>query len=193
MASRGTVEVQIWDLNPGIISFRLTFNHLTHKPLQWVWEWLALALPAKSFQSCLTLWDPMDCSLQGSSVHGILQTRILEWVAMPSYRDLPNPGLRLTSLTCPASAEQFFTTNTTSLAQMSVWQDEVRKDPPPENPDVKEESGLLVSAPGPQRPYYSYKDQGEYQTLTGISCSSVRCMKEWMVSTDTLPSWKNKG
>ena len=31
----------------------------------------------------LTLWDPMDCSPPGSSVHGILQARILEWVAMP--------------------------------------------------------------------------------------------------------------
>ena len=34
-------------------------------------------------QSCLTLCDPMDCSPPGSSVHGILQTRILEWVAIP--------------------------------------------------------------------------------------------------------------
>ena len=33
-------------------------------------------------QSCLTLCDPMDCSLAGSSVHGILQARILEWVAI---------------------------------------------------------------------------------------------------------------
>ena len=33
-------------------------------------------------QSCLTLCDPMDCSLPGSSVHGILQARILEWVAI---------------------------------------------------------------------------------------------------------------
>ena len=37
-------------------------------------------------QSCLTLWDPMDCSPPGSSVHGILQARILEWVAMLSSR-----------------------------------------------------------------------------------------------------------
>ena len=37
-------------------------------------------------QSCLTLCDPMDCSLPGSSVHGILQARILEWVAIPSSR-----------------------------------------------------------------------------------------------------------
>ena len=39
---------------------------------------------AKRLQSCPTLCDPMDCSLQDSSVHGILQARILEWVAMPS-------------------------------------------------------------------------------------------------------------
>ena len=37
-------------------------------------------------QSCLTLCNPMDCSPQGSSVHGILQARILEWVAMPSFK-----------------------------------------------------------------------------------------------------------
>ena len=37
-------------------------------------------------QSCLTLCNSMDCSLAGSSVHGILQARILEWVAMPSSR-----------------------------------------------------------------------------------------------------------
>ena len=33
-------------------------------------------------QSCLTLCDPMDCSLPGSSVHGIFQARVLEWVAI---------------------------------------------------------------------------------------------------------------
>ena len=37
---------------------------------------------AKSLQSCPTLCDPMDCSLPGFSVHGILQTRTLEWVAI---------------------------------------------------------------------------------------------------------------
>ena len=48
--------------------------------------------------SCLALWDPMDCSPPGSSVRGILQARILEWVAMPSSRGSSwpresNPGL----------------------------------------------------------------------------------------------------
>ena len=41
---------------------------------------------ARSLQSCLTLCDPMDCSLTGSSVHGTLQARILEWVAVSSSR-----------------------------------------------------------------------------------------------------------
>ena len=41
---------------------------------------------AKSLQSCPTLCDTMDCSLPGSSVHGILLARILEWVALPSSR-----------------------------------------------------------------------------------------------------------
>ena len=42
--------------------------------------------------SCPTLCDPMDCSPPGSSAHGILQARILEWVAISFSRDLPNPG-----------------------------------------------------------------------------------------------------
>ena len=38
-------------------------------------------------QSCLTLCDPMDCSLPGSSVHGIFQARVLEWVAISFSRE----------------------------------------------------------------------------------------------------------
>ena len=39
-------------------------------------------------QSCLTLCDPMDCSLPGPSIHGIFQARILEWVTISSPEDL---------------------------------------------------------------------------------------------------------
>ena len=46
---------------------------------------------AKSLQSCLILCDPTGCSLPGSFVHGILQARILEWIAMPSSRGSPQP------------------------------------------------------------------------------------------------------
>ena len=45
-------------------------------------------------QSCPALCDPMDCSLPGSSVHEILQARILEWVAMSFSRELPDPGIK---------------------------------------------------------------------------------------------------
>ena len=50
----------------------------------------------------------MDYSLPGSSVHGILQAHILEWIAMPSSRDLPNPGIELVSLMSTALACGFF-------------------------------------------------------------------------------------
>ena len=45
---------------------------------------LLIFLMLKLIQSCLTLRDTVDCSPAGSSVHGILQARILEWVVMPS-------------------------------------------------------------------------------------------------------------
>ena len=55
-------------------------------------------------QSCPTLCDPVGCSLPGSSVHGILQARILEWVAIPSPGDLPNPGIKPGSPTLKADS-----------------------------------------------------------------------------------------
>ena len=45
-----------------------------------------LCVRAKSFQSCPTLCDPVDCGLPGSSVHGILQARTMDWVAISSTR-----------------------------------------------------------------------------------------------------------
>ena len=42
-------------------------------------------------QSCQTLCNPMDCTPPGSSVHGILQARILDWVAMPSSKGSSHP------------------------------------------------------------------------------------------------------
>ena len=45
-------------------------------------------------QLYLTLCNPMDCSLPGSSVHRISQARILEWVVILSPGNLPNPGIK---------------------------------------------------------------------------------------------------
>ena len=43
---------------------------------------------------CPTLCDPTDCSLPGSSIHGIFQARILEWVVISFSGDLPNSGIK---------------------------------------------------------------------------------------------------
>jgi len=47
----------------------------------------------KIAQSCPTFCNPMDCSLPGSSVHGIFQARVLEWIAISFSRELPDPGI----------------------------------------------------------------------------------------------------
>ena len=57
-------------------------------------------MKVKVTQLYQTLCNCMDCSLTGSSVHGILQARILEWIAIPFSRDLSNPG---TDPGCPVS------------------------------------------------------------------------------------------
>ena len=60
--------------------------------------------------SHVRLQDPMDYSLPGSSVYGILQARILEWGPFPSPGDPPDPGIEPAPLTSPELAGMFFTT-----------------------------------------------------------------------------------
>ena len=47
---------------------------------------LLLKVQSEVSQSCPTLWDPLDCSPPGSSLHGIFQARVLEWVAISFSR-----------------------------------------------------------------------------------------------------------
>ena len=65
-------------------------QHLLFFFLPYIYRWLAtiyyVYVCGLVAQSCPTLCDPMDCSLPGSSVHGILQARILEWVAISFSR-----------------------------------------------------------------------------------------------------------
>ena len=63
-----------------------------------------LCVRAKLLKSCPTRCDPMDCSPPGSSVHGILQARIMEWVAVPASSSTQGLNLCLS----PAMAGRFF-------------------------------------------------------------------------------------
>ena len=65
--------------------------HWATREGSWKEEFTLDYLCAKSLQSCLTLCNSMDYSLPVSSIHGILQARILEWVAMPSSRESSQP------------------------------------------------------------------------------------------------------
>ena len=77
----------------------------------WLWFFLSDSCPrhAKTLQLCSILWNPMDCSLPGASVHGILQARILEWVAMPSSRGSSRPTDRTLHCKFSCTAGRFFT------------------------------------------------------------------------------------
>ena len=80
-----------------------------HSPLSFDFVIYNLAtLAYKLFQLCPTVCDALDCTPPGSSVHGILQARVLIWVAMPSSEDLPDPGIEPGSLVSPALARVFF-------------------------------------------------------------------------------------
>ena len=59
-----------------------------------MWPWSKLFLCVLVTWSCPIVCDPMDCSPVGFSIHGILQARILEWVAIPFSRVSSNPGIK---------------------------------------------------------------------------------------------------
>ena len=70
-----------------------------------------LGIRAKSLHCYPILCDPIHCSPPGSSVHGILQARILGGLLCPSPGDLPHPEIERASLMSPALAGRFFTTS----------------------------------------------------------------------------------
>ena len=82
-----------------------------------------VCMPAKSFQSCLTVCDHVDYSPLDSSVHGILKKESLSGLLCPPPGNLPNPGIEpVASLTSPALAGGFFTTSITCEApSITIW------------------------------------------------------------------------
>ena len=80
------------------------------------YAWRGICMCAKSLQLCSTLCNPMDCTPPGSSVHGILQARILEWVALfsSSLSIWPRDWIRVSYVFF--TGRWFFTTGT-------IWED----------------------------------------------------------------------
>ena len=78
--------------SPGFLHLAWTqFNEENHEKKYKIIAFKTVYVHAKLPQSCSTLCNPMDCSLPGSSVCGILQTKTPEWVARPSSRDSSLP------------------------------------------------------------------------------------------------------
>ena len=94
----------------GFVLWLMKFIHIQgQKPEKLVWPSSTVVRVCVYLvaQYCPTLCNPIDCSQQDSSVHGIFQARILEWLPFPTPEDLSDPGIKPTF---PALAGVFFIT-----------------------------------------------------------------------------------
>ena len=97
---------------------RLNFlDESTKHTIVWYWRFYIVIqhwekyLSCACAQSCPILCDPiMDCSPPGSSVHGIFQARLLEWLPFPNPEHIPGPRIEPMSFVSLALAGKFFTT-----------------------------------------------------------------------------------
>ena len=103
---------------------------------------------AKFLQSCPTLFNFMDCSPPGSSVHGIPQAWILDWVTIPFSRGSSWPRDQTASLASPAFTGGLFTTSTTwkvrDLASMHACMPNADSVFPPSITEIAKRTNLLV-------------------------------------------------
>ena len=79
----GIWEIQTWECYFPLLLFFILFDFL---PCACMTQYQNTEWVSEVAQLCLTLRDPMDCSLPGSSIHGIFQARVLEWVAISFSR-----------------------------------------------------------------------------------------------------------
>ena len=80
----------VWNRSSWLLN-AIQVSHVLSCISCWILSITAAAAAAKSLQLCPTLCDPMDCSLRGSSIHGIFQARVLEWVAISFSRGSYQP------------------------------------------------------------------------------------------------------
>ena len=121
-----------------------------------------ICLPCMFAQLCLTLCNPMDCCPLGSSVHRILQARILEWLPFPPPGDLPNPGIYqqlLDLLHCQADS--------LPMSNLGLW----------EAPRIPLDTYLLENAIGDVATYeQGYMKDVSPQFYSKIGLYSIKCV-----------------
>ena len=88
-----------WTEEPGRLNNNnyIRDERLKQRPRRNSINWWRKVKESEVAQSCLTLCDPMDCSLPDSSVHGIFQARVLEWIAISFSRGSSRPGIETRS------------------------------------------------------------------------------------------------
>ena len=113
----GVIQIRVWVTALSLCCCKPSACHLTALSLTFFLykESVVLCLVVQSYP---TLCDPMDCSPPGSSVHGILRARILEWVAMPSSWGSSQPRDQ-TQVSCIAG--RFLTVWATRESQKIEW------------------------------------------------------------------------
>ena len=116
---------------------------------------------AKSIQSCPTLCDCMDYSLPGSSVHGILQAWILEWVVIPSSRE-SSQCKNQTCVSCISCTGRWILYHQDSLAIRKAPPVDIKGKNPPVNAEDLRDAG---SIPGSGR-----SPEGGHGNLPQYSC-----------------------
>ena len=86
MKSRNVLRKTIF-YHKSVCAYTLgAYKHYSYQDTRKYQMYTKICMHARLLQLCLTLCDPMDCSPPGSSVHEVLQGRILKWVAMPSSK-----------------------------------------------------------------------------------------------------------
>ena len=144
-----------------------------------------LCMYANLLQLCLTLCDPMGCSPPGSSVHGIIQRRILEWAAVPSSRGSSRPRV-WTCISCFSCIGRWFFTSSPAIIVINISRESnytlCLVTPSSEHPNT------ALWAPGT----YSFGISALlYSYVTAFCCDIMNSLYVGLVSPPTR-SWKTE-
>ena len=101
---------RLWSCGCAVWKLLKLYTCIVDSWTTWVWTARVYLCVCAPWLSYVQLCDSVDCSPPGPSVHRIFQARTLEWVSIPTPGDLPDPGIKPSSLASPALSGRFFTT-----------------------------------------------------------------------------------